>query len=122
MNHGLMEKIKKWRRGVCKAIPAFDAILYAATYEEDESIPTIGINNNTLKIKVNPKFIATQKQDDLTFILAHEAAHFLCDHQRRGMAMKRQEGDDFRADLYKGAAEYAVNTLVESIFHFSLGW
>ncbi len=114
-----MEQIKKWRRGVCKAIPAFDAILYAATYEEDESIGTIGINNSMLKIKVNPKFVATQKDADATFILAHEAAHFLCDHQRRGMAMKRQEGEDFRVDLYKGAAEYAVNTLVESLSGWS---
>ena len=119
MNHDLMEKIKRWRRGVCKAIPAFDAILYAATYEEDESIGTIGINNNTLKIKVNPKFVATQKDADNTFILAHEAAHFLCDHLRRGQAMKRQEGDDFRVDLFKGAAEYAVNTLVESLSGWS---
>ena len=119
MNHELMESLKKWRRGVCRAIPAFDAILYAATYVEDESIDTIGINNNTLKIKVNPKFMATCKDADATFILGHEAAHFLCDHLRRGMAMQRQEGADFRVDLYKGAAEYAVNTLVESLSGWS---
>lgn len=119
MQSELMEKIKKWRRGVCKAIPAFDAILYAATYEEDKTISTIGINNNTLKIKVNPEFVDKQSKADITFILAHEASHFLCDHQRRGMAMQRQEGDDFRADLFKGAAEYAVNALVESLSGWS---
>jgi predicted metal-dependent peptidase len=119
MNADLMEQIKKWRRGVCRAIPAFDAILYAATYEEDESIGTIGINNDTLKIKVNPKFVAAQKDADNTFILAHEAAHFLCDHLRRGQAMKRQEGDDYRHDLYSTAAEHAVNALVESLSGWS---
>ncbi|KKN28856.1 hypothetical protein LCGC14_0849960 [marine sediment metagenome] len=115
MQYDLMEQIKKWRRGVCKAIPAFDAILYAATYEEDKSIQTLGINNETLKIKVNPEFVAKQTEADITFILAHEAAHFLCDHLRRRQAMARQEGDDYRHDLATGAQEYAVNTLVESL-------
>jgi len=114
----LKNDLRVWRGMVHQKIPILSPVLFAATYIEDETagVGTFCIRPDTLTIRYNPQFAASQTPETNAFILAHEAGHYLCNHIERRFAMMDREGKDvFDLQLWMVAEDMAVNEIVSSL-------
>lgn len=110
--------LKEWRHMCHRAVSIFSPILFAATYVEDNvqlapGMPmTACLRPDMLEIRYNPNWMITRSPEANAFTMAHEAAHYLCEHLPRRLAMKTKEGTDFELGVWMIAEDLAVNNLV----------
>lgn len=119
----LKNNLQVWRGMVHQKIPILSPVLFATTYIEDDKagIGTFCIRPDTLTIRYNPQFAEAQAPETNAFILAHEAAHYLCNHvERRFDMMDRQGETEFDGDIWVIAEEMAVNEIVTSLSGWNL--
>ena len=98
--------------------PFFGTILFNLPIKEDKTIPTLGVDGETLFY--NPDFWAKfDNQPKIQMgLLTHEAAHLFLKHLWRGrncpeiVTGKLPDGSLFPFRLYNLAADYVVNLLV----------
>jgi predicted metal-dependent peptidase len=108
---------------VHQKIPILSPVLFASTFVEDESagVGTFCMRPDTLVIRYNPKFANSNTPETNAFILAHEAAHYLCNHIERRFDMMDFEGKEtFDLQLWMLAEEMAVNEIVTGLSGWAL--
>lgn len=95
-------KIAKARAGLIIDHPFFASILLPMPISEDESVPTMATDGET--IKFNPTWTESLSLPEITFVLAHEALHCMFDHMgRRGSRGPNR---------WNQAADYIINELL----------
>jgi predicted metal-dependent peptidase len=86
------------------------AVLRLGTVHFTETVDTAAIltAGNEVKLLFNPLFLSHLDDEELAGVLAHEAMHFVFDHQSRTLALKNQR-DRF---LFQFCCEAVINDLI----------
>ena len=115
-----MEKkneLREWRRMVAETIPAFEPLLFACNYVQDEKagVGTFCVNAGTLEVRYSPSFAGRRSCDANAFVLAHEIGHVILRHGSRTKLIREREGKAFRPGLWTIATEISVNNVVRAL-------
>lgn len=97
-----LEKIAKAKAGLVIDQPFFASLLLAMPILEDDSIPTMATDGDS--IRFNPAWVNSLTHPELTFVLAHETLHVVFQHMCR-----RGERDPLQWNI---AADYVINELL----------
>ena len=98
----LTTRLAKAKTSLILGHPFFGAVALSMPFEFDESIPTAATNGK--RIRFNPEFVASLTDEELVFLVAHECAHPMLEHNFR-----RGERNHKRWNV---AADYVINQLL----------
>lgn len=98
----LPSKIAKARAALIIDQPFFASILLPMPISEDESIPTMATDGES--IRFNPKWTESLTLAEVTFVLAHETLHCVFDHMGRR--------DSRSPNRWNQAADYVINEIL----------
>ena len=98
----LTTRLAKAKTSLILGHPFVGAIALSMPFEFDESIPTAATNGK--RIRFNPEFVASLTDEELVFLVAHECAHPMLEHNfRRGERTHKR---------WNVAADYVINQLL----------
>ena len=95
--------IETIKRKMLVKYPFFGSVVANVNYKANKEIPTAGTDGKT--IYYNPDFLKKLKQDEQTFIFAHEICHIAFDH------IRRSEGKD--PEIWNIATDGVINQLLK---------
>jgi predicted metal-dependent peptidase len=108
--HETLARIAKGLRLVTVPLPHLSGLAAAVRVELDQRVPTMGIFASG-RLLANPSFVATLKENELVFVLAHELLHLALRTHDRAKGSGRIE--------FNYAHDYIINDILRAELGFT---